>query len=199
VSTPPPPYAPPGAKPRSNAAPWIIGCAVVGGVGVVIVGILAVLAIFGMRKFLAAAKTAEARASLGEIAKNAVFEYDARTVTLGGSTVHRLCASATQSVPTSAATISGKKYMSAPSDWEVDVTADAGFSCLKFSMGTPQYYMYSYAADAPGTEVGNGFEATAAGDLNGDAVFSRFVLAGKITSSGVVTVSPAITEINPQE
>src|SRR5260221_9451556 len=45
---------------------------------VAIVGILAVLAIYGVRKYLASAKTAEARNSLGQIAKDeaAAFERE---------------------------------------------------------------------------------------------------------------------------
>src|SRR5437762_9556617 len=45
---------------------------------VAIVGILAVLAIYGVRKYLANAKTAEARNSLGQIAKDeaAAFERE---------------------------------------------------------------------------------------------------------------------------
>src|SRR5262252_7760566 len=43
---------------------------------VAIVGILAVLAIYGVRKYLANAKTAEARNSIGQIAKDAAAHYE---------------------------------------------------------------------------------------------------------------------------
>src|SRR6187399_282545 len=43
---------------------------------VAIVGILAVLAVYGVRKYLANAKTAEARNSLGQIGKDAVTAYE---------------------------------------------------------------------------------------------------------------------------
>ena len=43
---------------------------------VAIVGILAVLAVYGVRKYLANAKTAEARNSLGQIAKDSAAQYE---------------------------------------------------------------------------------------------------------------------------
>src|SRR5580698_2325224 len=70
---------------------------------VAIIGILAVLAIYGVRKYLANAKTAEARNSLGQIAKDAATEYEresmAGTVLPAGQTAlmsRALCASATK-------------------------------------------------------------------------------------------------------
>src|ERR1700734_3697464 len=56
---------------------------------VAIVGILAVLAIYGVRKYLANAKTAEARNSLGQLAKDQAAAYEkesqAGTVLAAGS------------------------------------------------------------------------------------------------------------------
>src|SRR5450432_3543506 len=48
---------------------------------VAIVGILAVLAIYGVRKYLANAKTAEARNSIGQVAKNQAAAYEAESMT----------------------------------------------------------------------------------------------------------------------
>src|SRR5208282_109161 len=48
---------------------------------VAIVGILAVLAIYGVRKYLANAKTAEASNSLGQIAKDAATQYEKESMT----------------------------------------------------------------------------------------------------------------------
>ena len=43
---------------------------------VAIIGVLAALAIYGVRKYIANAKTAEARMSLGRIAKDASAAYN---------------------------------------------------------------------------------------------------------------------------
>src|ERR1700730_9548872 len=84
---------------------------------VAIVGILAVLAIYGVRKYLANAKTAEARNSLGEIGKDQSAEFEKES--MGGATLapagtagvsRSLCLSATASVPSSKGLIAGKKY-----------------------------------------------------------------------------------------
>src|SRR5579859_7176715 len=84
---------------------------------VAIVGILAVLAIYGVRKYLANAKTAEARNSLGQMGKDQAAEYEQEsmsgaTLAPGGTagTSHALCASTGQSVPSTKASIAGQKY-----------------------------------------------------------------------------------------
>src|SRR5271154_6473276 len=73
---------------------------------VAIVGILAVLAIYGVRKYLANAKTAEARNSLGQIGKDAAGAYEkesmAGTILAQGGTAafsRSLCASEANPVP----------------------------------------------------------------------------------------------------
>src|ERR1700683_2366214 len=79
---------------------------------VAIVGILAVLAIYGVRKYLANAKTAEASNSLGRIANAAatVFEQEhmAATVMTPGASAglsRALCKSSSVSVPSAATSI----------------------------------------------------------------------------------------------
>src|SRR5688572_17307892 len=86
---------------------------------VAIVGILAVLAIYGVRKYIANSKTAEAKNSLGQMSKDAVaaFEGERMNATVlapGGSTaiVRSMCLSSTASVPSAAAAIKGQKYQS---------------------------------------------------------------------------------------
>src|SRR5580693_6300815 len=79
---------------------------------VAIVGILSVLAIYGVRKYIANAKTAEARNSLGQIAKDAVTaverEKGTNSLVAFGSTsalMRAFCNSATNSVPAGAGSI----------------------------------------------------------------------------------------------
>jgi type IV pilus assembly protein PilA len=172
---------------------------------VAIVGILAVLAIYGVRKYMANAKTAEATSSLGRIANAAQTTYEqehmaSSVMPQGGSTTltRVLCKGASGTVPTSSSLVKGQKYQSSPSDWNVDYAGGSGFACLEFTMDDPQYYMYSYAS--PGTgNPGDSFTATANGDLNGDGVMSTFQLSGVINSSMVLNVAPNLLSVSPEE
>jgi type IV pilus assembly protein PilA len=120
---------------------------------VAIVGILAVLAIYGVRKYIANAKTAEARNSLGQIGKDAQTAYEkdsmaATPLSEGVSTAasRSLCVKASASVPSAITGVQGKKYQSNAAvgkDWNTDEATNAGFACLKFGMTSPQYYMYT--------------------------------------------------------
>ncbi|HTQ42481.1 MAG TPA: prepilin-type N-terminal cleavage/methylation domain-containing protein [Polyangiaceae bacterium] len=171
---------------------------------VAIVGILAVLAIYGVRKYLANAKTAEATNSLGQVGKNQAGEFEkesmAGTVLTPGQVAgvsRQLCAAATKSVPGGSGSIQGQKYQSATSEWNVDCGANAGFCCLKFSIDQPQYYMYSWTIN--GSSLGGQFTATANGDLNGDGILSTFTLLGSVNSGGALNIAPNIQSTNPEE
>lgn len=174
---------------------------------VAIVGVLAVLAVYGVRRYLANAKTAEARNSLGQISKDAVTAYQKElmagaVVTQGGSTgyVAAVCDSATASVPATADGVRGKRYQadSSPNkDWGLDANANKGFACLRFAIEQPQYYMYTYVASARATGADT-FEATANGDLNGDGTLSTFSIAGKV-QNGTLNVAPSFSETDPEE
>ena len=176
---------------------------------VAIVGILAALAIYGIRKYILNSKTAEARNSLGQMSKDAAAAFSregmaADTLALGASTgvTNRLCASAPKSVPDAKTKIQGKKYQSSPSEWNDGAAGDkvTGWTCVKFSMSDPQYYMYSYTAADP---TGDGtFTAKAEGDLDGDTETSTFTIEGAVKKEGnerVVVIAPNLDEINPEE
>jgi type IV pilus assembly protein PilA len=171
---------------------------------VAIVGILAVLAIYGVRKYLANAKTAEATNALGQVGKNQAGEFEkesmAGTVLAPGTTAglsRQLCGTATVAVPNAATSIKGQKYQSATSEWNVDCGTNLGFCCLKFSIDQPQYYMYSWNISTPG--IGGGFTATANGDLNGDGILSTFQLLGSVNSGGALNIAPNIISTLPEE
>jgi type IV pilus assembly protein PilA len=170
---------------------------------VAIVGVLAALAIYGVRKYLLNSKTAEVRNAVGQMAKDAKTSYEresmASTILAAGGTAgvsNNLCTSATKSVPAAKASIKGQKYQSAPGDWTVDqATPGAGFACLRFSVSDPQYYMYNYTGTVGPTGT---FAAIGMGDLNGDDNTSTFTLSGAVTG-GTVFVSPNFAEVNPEE
>ncbi len=172
---------------------------------VAIVGILAVLAIYGVRKYIANAKTAEARNSLGQIGKDAAASYEKESMpgtilTQGNSAAfsRSLCGSEAGPVPATTK-IAGAKYQSKPSDWSVGAATNTGFACLKFTMDAPQYYSYGYTISGSGNASGDSFTATANGDLNGDGVLSTFTLIGAIGSGFVLNIAPNLTEVSPEE
>jgi type IV pilus assembly protein PilA len=172
---------------------------------VAIVGILSMLAAYGVRKYIATAKTAEARSSLGRMANAAIMAYEneamAGTTLPQGSSAgysRALCKSASTSVPRAISAVAGRKYQSTSAEWSVDSTSNAGFACLHFTIDQPQYFMYSYATQGSASP-GDTFTAVANGDLNGDGLLSTFQLTGLISQSYIVNIAPNILELNPDE
>jgi type IV pilus assembly protein PilA len=170
---------------------------------VAIVGILSVLAIYGVRKYVANAKTAEARNSLGQIAKDAATaverEKGNNSLVAPGSTsslMRAFCGAATTTIPSGKGSIAGQKYQSTSAEW-TGGSPVAGWMCLKFVMDEPQYFMYGYGPVNTDPAAG-GFTATANGDLNGDGNTSAFTVTGSATN-GVVSISPNVQETNPEE
>jgi type IV pilus assembly protein PilA len=141
------------------------------GVVLLLVGVVVPGAIYGLRRYLAVAKTAEARVTLQAMAAAASARW---------SRDRRICPSASSPVPRDVWTIQAKKYMSLPAEWNVDRPIDAGFACLGFHMDRPQYYQYEYHATA--TEL----ELTARGDLDGDGVFSLYRIRGHVEGDRLV-------------
>ena len=178
------PAAPP---PKRGMPTWLIVLLCTGGAFVVVVPLLAVIAIYGVRKYVANAKQAEARNVVGELAKEASAAYEQS---------RRLCPSAVRPVPASIAMVRASRYQSSPADW-AGAGAHAGFACLGFSMTEPQYYQYAYTTtDGP---QGATFDATAHGDLDGDGDVSTFTATGTVGPAGVLVVAPLIAEEHPEE
>jgi type IV pilus assembly protein PilA len=170
---------------------------------VAIVGVLAALAIYGVRKYLLNSKTAEVRNAVGQMAKDAKAAFERESMSSGvlaaggvAGVSNNLCSDASKSVPAAKASVAGQKYQSDPAEWTVDrSTAGKGFACLRFSMSDPQYYMYDYkgTAGTAGT-----FQAMGMGDLNADGVTSTFSIIGAVTG-GTVFVAPNFAEDKPEE
>ena len=177
---------------------------------VAIIGVLAALAIYGVRRYLASAKTSEAKNSIGAIARGAVGAFERETTTqeivdlgdTGTSFSHDVCDDAAP-VPSDPTNIAGKKYQANSEDGEDYETgnAEGGWKCLKFNMSSPQYYSYSYAANRRGDPAANaqngvptvapatgwpntapdpGFQVYAVGDLDGDATYAGFTQRGAV-------------------
>jgi len=171
---------------------------------VAIIGILAALAIFGVKKYVTNSKTAEARHALGGISKAAAGAWSRELMpgavladegTIGGANV--LCEPSVP-VPSNFDKVKGTKYQS-QTKAGVDYNSGdykSGWSCLRFSMEGPQYYQYQYTATGTGT--GSKFAAVGKGDLNGDTVPSEFKLEGEVRN-GQIVLAPAVAESNPDE
>jgi len=163
---------------------------------VAIIGVLAALAIYGVRRYLLNSKTAEAKTTLGRIGKDASTAYQrermpSEVLAAGDSSdaTHAFCASAGGMVPS--AIPSAQKTQTAPSDW--DGTETEGWRCLKFSMSDPQYYSYEYEAN-----VSSNFTTRAYGNLDGDSDTSTFTYGGGL-EEGEPKLATTIGEANPEE
>jgi len=188
---------------------------------VAIVGILAALAIYGVKKYVTNAKTAEARNSLGQMGKDAVTAHARESIdgsavmaiTTSTAVTSKICLSALAVPGAGAASIAatpapaavqGKKYQSGPAEWATGDTF-AGWTCLRFSMADPQYYQYQYFTPATTVTAGNAtmaFAVQATGDLDGDTIPSHFQILGSILDQAgklQATLAPAILEDNPGE
>jgi len=174
---------------------------------VAIVGVLAALAIYGVRRYILNSKTAEARNGVGQMAKDASAAYSregmaATVLNLGYSTgvTNRICDKSDNTVPSAKGSIQGKKYQSKPSEWATG-TQFKGWTCVKFSMQDPQYYMYGYNATGSAA-AGDSFVASAQGDLDGNTVLSTFALTGQIKADNnalVLVLAPNMSEQAPEE
>jgi len=188
---------------------------------VAIIGVLAALAIFGVRKYLLSSKASEAKNTVGAITRSAIAayereKYDAQLMTGGGlssTASHSLCNGTT---PVPGAVPVGTKYTPIQAGVVDYNTGDTlgGWKCLKFGMSEPHYYQYNYVGGAvagtsiapaggkPGDLIAGGVTAwnsEATGDLDGDGnAFSYFVSYGAIVN-GTPVKSTTLGESNPEE
>ncbi len=170
---------------------------------VAIIGVLAALAIYGVRRYLALRTRAEARQNVGAIARSAVAAYtrvSAPALLMASGTSangeqHKLCTTS-HAVPATFALIQGRKYQpstkTAWSDFNWG-SSTAGWRCLRFSISQPISYKYNYVKDfaSPvyGTNVcgqSNTFYATALGDADGDCASFNWSCASTFSRCGKV-------------
>ena len=172
---------------------------------VAIIGVLAALAIYGVRKYLASAKTSEAKNTVGAITRGSAAAFERETaasqvVTEGATsaaTSNALCLSAT-AVPSYVP--KGTKHQPNTKDGSDFESGDmlSGWKCLKFSLSQPIYYQYSYLngkalTKAPTGSGGTYFEAAAIGDIDSDTVYSSFARTGSVnTSTGQLVLATQV-------
>lgn len=180
---------------------------------VVIIGVLASLAIYGVQRYVANSKSAEARIMLGKISKDALTAYEgesmAGTILAAQGSVastNIVCDSATNLVPT--AIIGGSKYQPDSGEFKTgSADTNVGWACLGFSVTTPIYYQYQYeatlAAANTAAVAGDTFTAYARGDLDNDTTISTFSIQGEVvagTDGGLqMFLAPSFVEVRPEE
>ncbi|WP_437321937.1 type IV pilin protein [Sorangium sp. So ce385] len=175
---------------------------------VAIIGVLAALAIFGVRRYLASAKSSEAKNTVGAISRGAVAAFERETApsailgagATSAAATNSLCASAD---PVPDAVPSGGKYQpntAAGQDFELG-SETVGWPCLRFAMTQPIYFQYHYYAgarvpnqDTPPAVTGTYFEAGAVGNLDGDTppVYSVFTRLGQVDANGQLVVATQV-------
>lgn len=176
---------------------------------VVIIGILAALAIYGVQKYVANSKSAEARQMLGRMSKDMLTFFEGENqkyaiLDLGGS------AEITQSLCPTAAALPltppkrGKELLALSS-----FSDSAGWQCLGTTITTPIYYAYSMVSAQTGSldalvaaASGDTFDAIAQGDLDGDDDLSTFTLGGIVRDGGngmQLVLATTVQEENPEE
>ncbi|EYF03689.1 Type IV pilin PilA [Chondromyces apiculatus DSM 436] len=184
---------------------------------VAIIGVLAALAVVGVRRYLSASRIAEAKGTVGAIARSAALAYDqerniSEIPSSGGiyiANTHRLCTSATP-VPANINQVQGTKYQpdnAVNSDFGTGSSL-VGWLCLGFSINEPVHFQYHYNAGggylssgltgAPVPSEDDAFEAAAQGDLDGDGNVSTFARVGEV-QNGNVTMSTSIFIHNESE
>ena len=176
---------------------------------IAVVGVLAALAVIGVRRHLASSKTAEAKNTLGALTRAAVAAYQrepyiSELLSDDGSSaviMHNLCGSAAARVPAIAP--AARRYQPSAADG-ADFNAgdnENGWRCLRFTMTEPIRYSYLYVkgASTPGSgATAAGFEVNAQGDLDGDGNVSLFARGADVRGDAVV-VSTEILIMNEYE
>ncbi|AKT43681.1 hypothetical protein [Chondromyces crocatus] len=205
-AAPTPPYGPP-MQPPAPLPPtppkkfptWLLILLCLIPVGIGALGVMATLAVYGVRRYMVAAKTAEARHNIKAItrATAAAFESSAQVPGEAG----RLCDSAR---PVPVEIPAGGKYVPGYVDWETGSETE-GWTCLRFFIITPTHYQYHYnhgsgylATTSNAAPGALDFEAAARGDLDADGTTSLFAMTGKV-DEGNLTLSPQVIVENETE
>jgi type IV pilus assembly protein PilA len=116
---------------------------------VAIIGVLAALAIYGVRRYLASSKTSEAKSAIGGITRGATAAFerevsvseDVNEGLMSNQASHQLCDTPSVAPVIPIAVPAGKKYQpsTAPgADFNSD-DSGTGWLCLRFSMTQPHY------------------------------------------------------------
>ncbi len=158
---------------------------------VAIIGILAAIAIPAFIKYVKQSKTSESGLNLKTLADGATAYYESDHYTSAGLPVSE------KQFPTPAGTLAdktavkvpanipkGTKFASQQSDWNAEP-----WKSLKFVVSKPHYFRYRYFS-SNAASAADKFSTRAEGDLDADAVSSRFNLNGETNASGEIKLTP---------
>jgi hypothetical protein len=143
-------------------------------------GMISAIAIYGVQRYIANAKVAEARGNVATIAAR-LSKY------VADQRVKRFPKSAPRTpkdVP------AGTKFKPDAQTW-----SHASWKAIDFRLEAPHYYAYELESARDGKRA----TVRAHGDLDGDGVTSRFELSLEITAAGEVVLGPEMTEVEPME
>jgi type IV pilus assembly protein PilA len=127
---------------------------IVAACGVPVLGVLSALAIYGVRKYVTSAKSAEAVDNVQRFASGiarCAGEVDPSTAQPRG------LPASSHGVPASLSAVSGTKYQSTTAEWS------GAFACAGFHVPGPQYFQYRWELRTPTSGVVLGVA-----DLDGD-------------------------------
>ena len=144
------PSVPPPSRPKRSQT-WVIVLAVVGVIAVFVLPIVAAVGIYGVRRYLIQAKTAEARVAVAAFAKGLA----------SCGTEQGELPETSAKVPSDISVLRGRKYQSSPDEW-----TDDAFRCGQFRMIEPQYFQYQWVLK---DDVDAG-SVIAAADLDGNGI-----------------------------
>jgi type IV pilus assembly protein PilA len=191
---------------------------------VAIIGVLASLAIYGVRRYLQSAKSSEARMGVGAISRGAIAAFERERAVgeavnegaAGTALARNICIGSQNPVPSTKTKVKGKKYQPTTGHGEdYDTGTDTvGWRCLRFKMTSPQYFQYGYQANAlspfggikgtgptgpmAGITSNGQFISWASGDLDGDETMSDFAQRGAVNTTTMQARLATQLEINDE-
>jgi type IV pilus assembly protein PilA len=161
----------------------IIVIAIVALCGLPVLGIVASLAIYGVRKYVTNAKGAEATANVQRLATGiarCANEVDPATGQPRG------LPESSRPVPSTVTSVRGAKYQSAPGEWS------GAYTCAGFQVLGPQYFQYRWELRTPGNGA-----AVAVADLDADGTIDFTAEQPVACRSGGVCEVGAFTSSKP--
>ena len=183
---------------------------------VAIIGVLAAIAVYGVSRYLGAARASAAKRNVGEMSRAAYAAFEremmgAQQLADGQNSAqasHNLCESAPP-VPFGGPPQGVKYQPNTANDQDFYAGTDqVGWRCLRFAIDHPIAYQYHYTKGssvvAPGSPIAcsipNCFEAGAIGDTDNNNVFARFARSGVVNAAtGLMTVSTYVYIENEAE